>query len=275
MNGTRLSVAELGELLEYVRGLKGAARARVPGLERRADTVVAGLVTLHAALSVLGAQEFTVSEGALREGMLIEELTRLEAYSSSISARQRSVLGMAERFGANLSHSRQVAALARELLSRLRALGAELGAEGEARSVLTAAGALHEVGQIVAQSAHHKHSAYLIRHAELRGFTPREIELVALLSRYHRKSAPKSSHPEFAALSAADQALVTRWVGILRVADGLDRSHAGAARVTGLTRRGEGWQLSVQGATPLDLEGAREKADVWARAFGPLTLKAE
>ena len=135
MNGTRLSVAELGELLEYVRGLKGAARARVPGLERRADTVVAGLVTLHAALSVLGAQEFTVSEGALREGMLIEELTRLEAYSSSISARQRSVLGMAERFGANLSHSRQVAALARELLSRLRALGAELGAEGEARSV--------------------------------------------------------------------------------------------------------------------------------------------
>ncbi|GGN41833.1 Ppx/GppA phosphatase family protein [Deinococcus daejeonensis] len=275
VNGTRLSVAELGELLEDVRGLKAAARARVPGLERRADTVVAGLATLHAALTVLGAQEFTVSEGALREGMLIEELTRLEAYSSSISARQRSVLGMAERFGANLSHSRQVAALARELLARLRALGVDLGAEGEARSVLTAAGALHEVGQIVAQSAHHKHSAYLIRHAELRGFTPREIELVALLSRYHRKSAPKLSHPEFAALSAADQALVTRWVGILRVADGLDRSHAGAARVTGLTRTRDGWQLGVQGATPLDLEGAREKADVWARAFGPLTLKAE
>lgn len=62
VNGTRLSVTELGELLEYVRGLKGAARARVPGLERRADTVVAGLATLHAALGVLGAQEFTVSE---------------------------------------------------------------------------------------------------------------------------------------------------------------------------------------------------------------------
>lgn len=70
---------------------------------------------------------------------------------------------------------------------------------------------------------------------------------MALLSRYHRKSAPKLSHPEFAALSAADQALVTRWVGILRVADGLDRSHAGAARVTGLTRTRDGWQLGVQG----------------------------
>ncbi|UBV42878.1 Ppx/GppA family phosphatase [Deinococcus taeanensis] len=275
VNGVRCTRAELHDLLEHVRALKGPARARVPGLERRAGTVVAALATLLAALDVLNAPAFTVSEGALREGMLIEELTRLEAYSSSISARQRSVLGTAERFGANLSHSRQVAALARELLSRLEAAGVPLGADGEAKSLLTAAGALHEVGQIVAQSAHHKHSAYLIRHAELRGFTPREIELIALLARYHRKSPPKASHPEFMALSGADQALVTRLTGILRVADGLDRSHAGSTRVTGLDRRGEGWRLSVRGATPLDLEGARDKADVWARAFGPLTLRSE
>ncbi|MVN85873.1 HD domain-containing protein [Deinococcus sp. HMF7620] len=274
VNGAHCTVTELEGLLGDLRGLRAAARARVPGFERRADTAVAGLATLHAALTLLGATDFTVSEGALREGMLTEELTRLRAYQSSISARQRSVLGAAERFGANLSHARQVAALARELLGQLGAAGVDIGPAAEARSLLTAAGALHEVGQIVAQSAHHKHSAYLIRHAELRGFTPREIEWIALLARYHRKSAPKASHPEFAALSAAEQTRLTQLVAVLRVADGLDRAHAGGVQIERLERRGGGWHLTLRGATPLDLEGARDKADVWARAFGPLTLHA-
>ncbi|MFC6801702.1 HD domain-containing protein [Deinococcus caeni] len=273
MNGVSFTVAELGALLEHVRGLKAAARARIPGLERRAETVVAGLATLHAALTVLGASEVTVSEGALREGMLIEELSRFQAYRSVLSARQRSVLGTAERFGANLSHSRQVAALSRALLDALHAAGEPV--DHEDRSLLTAAGALHEVGQIVAQSAHHKHSAYLIRHAELRGFSPREIELIAQLARYHRKSPPKASHAEFMALGAGDRDRVTRLAAVLRVADGLDRSHAGAARLEGLRRAADGsWELSVSGVTPLDLAGARDKADLWARVFGPLTLRA-
>ncbi|MFT2721913.1 HD domain-containing protein [Deinococcus sp. A31D244] len=273
VNGVSFTVAELGALLEHVRGLKAAARARVPGLERRSETVVAGLATLHAALTVLGASEVTVSEGALREGMLIEELSRFQAYRSALSARQRSVLGTAERFGANLSHSRQVAALSRGLLDALHAAGEP--ADHEDRSLLTAAGALHEVGQIVAQSAHHKHSAYLIRHAELRGFSPREIELTAQVARYHRKSPPKPSHAEFMALSAPDRARVTRLAAVLRVADGLDRSHAGGARLGALRRAADGsWELTVSGATPLDLAGARDKADLWARVFGPLTLRA-
>ncbi|WP_189101003.1 Ppx/GppA phosphatase family protein [Deinococcus knuensis] len=272
VNGVTFTLAELGALLEHVRGLKGAARARVPGLERRSETVVAGLATLHAALEVLGARQVTVSEGALREGMLIEELSRFQAYRSALSARQRSVLGTAERFGANLSHSRQVAALSRGLLDALHAAGEPV--DHEDRSLLTAAGALHEVGQIVAQSAHHKHSAYLIRHAELRGFSPREIELIAQLARYHRKSVPKPSHAEFMALGAGDRARVTRLAAVLRVADGLDRSHGGAVRLGELVRRGDGWQLTVAGATPLDLSGARDKADLWGRVFGPLTLHA-
>ncbi|WP_291432463.1 Ppx/GppA phosphatase family protein [Deinococcus sp.] len=273
VNGVSFTVDELGALLEHARGLKAAARARIPGLERRADTVVAGLATLHAALTVLGASEVTVSEGALREGMLIEELSRFQAYRSALSARQRSVLATAERFGANLSHSRQVAALSRGLLDALHAAGEP--ADREDRSLLTAAGALHEVGQIVAQSAHHMHSAYLIRHAELRGFSPREIELMAQVARYHRKSPPKPSHAEFMALSVPDRARVTRLAAVLRVADGLDRSHAGSARLGALRRAADGgWELTVSGATPLDLEGAQDKADLWARVFGPLTLRA-
>lgn len=270
VNGMNVSTADLGALLERTRSLTAARRARLPGLERRADTVVAGLAVLHVALETLGAAGATVSEGALREGMLIEELGRHAAYTAGLSARQRSVLEAAERFGANLFHARHVTALARDLLAALERAGE--GFAPEARSLLTAAAGLHEVGQIVAQSAHHKHSAYLIRHAGLRGFSPREIELVAQLARYHRRSGPKPSHPEYAALAPGDRALVSRLAAVLRVADGLDRSHAGQTRVRALTRTPQGWTLAVEGATPLDLAGAREKADLWAREFGPLAL---
>ncbi|GGM03388.1 Ppx/GppA phosphatase family protein [Deinococcus aerophilus] len=271
VNGVGFTLPDLGELLERVRSLRPAARARLPGLERRADTIVGGLAVLHTALELLGAQAVTVSEGALREGMLIEELTRLQAYVGGLSARQRSVFTVAERFGANLAHARQVVALSCGLLDALSAAGEDF--PGEARSLLTTAATLHEVGQIVSQSAHHKHSAYLIRHAGLRGFGPREIELIAVVARYHRKSVPRPSHPEFMALPATDRRLASRLAGVLRVADGLDRSHAGNTRLSGLTRRGEEWRLQLTGATPLDLAGARDKADLWTREFGPLVLR--
>ncbi|BDP43617.1 exopolyphosphatase (plasmid) [Deinococcus aetherius] len=271
VNGLPVSTADLGALLDRLRGLSAARRARLPELGGRADTIVAGLGVLHAALEALGVAGATVSEGALREGMLIEELGRHAAFAAGLSARQRSVLEVAERFGANLAHARQVAALAQDLLARLAAAGESF--PPEAHSLLTAAAGLHEVGQIVAQSAHHKHAAYLIRHAGLRGFTPRETELVAQLARYHRRSAPKASHPEYAALPPADRSLVSRLAAVLRVADGLDRSHAGGARLSGLRRQEGGWTLEVGGATPLDLVGAREKADLWAREFGPLSFQ--
>lgn len=269
VNGTQFSVAELGKLLEQLRRMKPNQRSRMPGLERRGETIVAGLAVLCAALGELGATQVIVSQGALREGMLIEELTRYQRYTLGLSTRQRSVLTTAERFRANLAHAQQVAALAREIFDQLLQAGETF--PPEARSLLTAAAALHEIGLIVSPSSHHKHSAYLIRHADLRGFSPREIELIAQVARYHRKSLPKPSHLEYQALCTTDQKLVARLAAILRVADGLDRAYAGNTSVVGL-QRGAGWTLTVTGASPLDLLGVQGKADLWEREFGPLHL---
>ncbi|MFC6592226.1 HD domain-containing protein [Deinococcus lacus] len=267
-----MTVRELGRLLEEVRPLSETRRARLPAFERRARTIVAGLTVLHTALTVLGAREAVVSEGALREGMMIEELRRHAAYASGLSARQRSALALAERFGANLAHARHVTALSRELFDQLCQAGAELPPQG--RGLLKAAATLHEVGQLIAQSGHHKHSAYLIRHGGLRGFTPAEIEVIAQVARYHRRSLPKASHPEYAALSAEDRRLVDQLSAILRVADGLDRSQASGSKVRRLERSGNGWRLEVTAANALDLAGAESKADLWEREFGPLNIAA-
>src|SRR4029079_16655008 len=78
-----------------------------------------------------------------------------------------------------------------------------------ARALLEAAALLANVGLVISHAKHHKHSYYLIRNSDrLVGFTDQEIEVVALIARYHRKSAPKASHPEWAALYDADQRVV-------------------------------------------------------------------
>ncbi len=272
INGVRFTLADLQGLLQRVLRTKPALRPRIRGLEKRLDTIVAGLTVLCSALELLGASGLTVSEGALREGMLTEELSRFESFSSGLSPRQRSVLATAERYGVNLAHAQQVAELSRQLLDALTQHGEAF--PDDARSLLTAAAALHESGQIVSQSGHHKHSAYLIRNSGLRGFSPRDIELIALTARYHRRSLPRAAHGDYMALAPAERHLLSRLAAILRVADGLDRAHTGNVRIEGLEKHKSGWTLHLSGTTPLDLAGVHSKADLWEKEFGPIGFRA-
>ena len=77
---------------------------------------------------------------------------------------------------------------------------------------------------------HHKHSFQLIMHAERLGLPARERAIVALVSRYHRKTGPAKKHEEFAALSPGPGHR-RRMSGLLRVADGLDRGHTAAVEM--------------------------------------------
>src|SRR5205085_6365600 len=88
----------------------------------------------------------------------------------------------------------------------------------EERELLEAAALLANVGLVISHARHHLHSYYVIRGAEhLTGFTDHEIEIIAQVARYHRKSAPKSKHAEFATLSEADQQVVRTLAAILRI----------------------------------------------------------
>ncbi len=112
------------------------------------------------------------------------------------------------------------------------------------RDVLEAAALLHNVGLFVSHSAHHKHSYYVIRHTDrLAGFTDSEIELIALVARYHRKASPRSKHVEYSALPEHDQRRVSILAGILRIGIALDRSRAGV--VTDLTTSVTGKAIEV------------------------------
>ena len=219
-----------------------AALQSVPSVEERVkkfalepnrgDIILAGALILEGLVDVFELKTIMFSDYALREGLLLDTLRRegLIKVDKDHDAARRSVQQLADRCDDRPDHSQHVAELAVEMFDQL---DDALTLPAEGRQYLEFAALLANVGVVVSHAKHHLHTYYLVRNSELMGLSDREVELIAQVARYHRKSVPKPDHPEFAALSAADQKLVRGLAGILRVAIGLDRTYD--ARVKSVT----------------------------------------
>jgi exopolyphosphatase/guanosine-5'-triphosphate,3'-diphosphate pyrophosphatase len=103
----------------------------------------------------------------------------------------------------------------------------------------------------------------------MRGFSQDEVQIIAAVARYHRKSSPKKSHPEFAPLSKEMQKKAARLASILRIADTLDRTHAGLVRAVRCTIGDDTVELrlTTDDDPELELWAARRKGDLFEELF--------
>jgi exopolyphosphatase/guanosine-5'-triphosphate,3'-diphosphate pyrophosphatase len=242
-----VSAKQIRRLRKEIVALNPAQRLTVPGLDpRRADLVVAGAVLLDTILRRLGAEELTLCDLALREGLVLDYIRRNRRQIAQVDkipdVRRRSALELAERCNYYAEHAQQVIRLALALFDQSRAVH---GLTDREREWLEYAALLHDVGGLISYARHHRHSYYLIKNGDLRGFHPDEIEVIALVARYHRRGVPKRSHDEYASLSSSLRKTVRTLSSILRVAESLDRSHAQA--ITGLELRDRGDDVLLVG----------------------------
>ncbi len=227
LNGATLTRIELGRVVKaVVKATRTGRREALPGLEeKRSDIILAGVLILEGVFEACGIEELVVSDYALREGVLLDTIHRRRGGSLHLlsDVSRRSVQALVDACDDDPDHSAWVARLALELFDATADLH---GLDSGSRDYLEAAALLANVGLFVSHAKHHKHSYYVIRNSErLVGFADDEIEVIAQVARYHRKSAPKLRHPEYAALDHDDQQVVRTLAGLLRVAIGLDRSH--------------------------------------------------
>ncbi len=242
----------------------------IPGLNPdRADIIVAGVMVIDELLEFCQTNLLRVNDRGIREGLILRGLRKHGILPEERASRswRDSVLEFGDSCHFDRSHSLQVARLSLEIfhaLARAYTLG-----DRELR-LLEAAALLHDVGYFINYSSHHKHSYHLIRHADLFGFTPRERELIAHIARYHRKSLPKKKHEQFIRLSVADRQIVSRLGGILRLADGLDRTRTGMISIAEPILSPSRLVLRLKGSGDLSVEifGATSKSDLFCTAFG-------
>lgn len=245
VQGHRMGRDRVSRILERTRASlhKGG---NVNGLNKdRYDIILPGAAIVEALMDTLNVEELVVHDRGIRDGLMLSMLENHSAHSvggygardhsgasvtrMTLGSRAEAVRRFARKCRYHEAHSEHVTQMALEIFDQLAeqlpAGADETGMDAEGRGVLEAAGVLHDIGYLVNHSGHHKHGYYIIANGELDGFSPRERELIANVARYHRKAHPKSGHEPYRALDERDRTIVRRLAGILRIADGLDRTH--------------------------------------------------
>lgn len=227
-----LSLRDLRQVVERLCACDLEERRKLPGINpERADIIVAGAAIIETLMSELGIEEIRISDRGLREGMPVDYITRHEHPPplAQTSFRERSVFQLGRKCNFDEPHARNVVRLSLQMFDSAREIGLHNLGNWE-RDLLEYAALLHDIGAFLSYTNHRAHSYYFIRNADLLGFDQTEIGIIAATAYYHRKSLPRSKHPEVADLDKRSRKIVRILCMILRLAESLDRSHTGAVK---------------------------------------------
>ena len=219
VHGHALSSERVYELYELFRGLSVKQRENIPGLSKdRADLILAGSAILTDVMRRGKYKRIVISGQGLREGIFFEHFMQQHAPLIP-DIRAFSVQNLARLYNYEVTHSAKVRELAVSMFDQLFPLH---GFDATARELLGHAAILHDIGNAVNYYDHHKHGAYLLVNSPMQGFDHREVAILALLVRYHRKG-DVSVDNYAAVLNPGDDVLVAKLSAILRLAEFLER----------------------------------------------------
>lgn len=273
LNLLEMPTVDLGALADSFAVMSGDERNSVPGMRSsRAEHIGTAAIILHEALVRIGAESFQVSDWGLREGIVLEDHVTDREFDAD-RLRRSEVEALRVAFGPDDGHAELVARLGVEIFDETTELH-NLGSQE--RDLLEFGLLLHDIGKVLATDGYQRHSAYLVENAELRGFTPTEIAVLASLVRFSRSGRPKASFPPYQSLLPDWEVPLAQMTAIVQLADGLDWASDLAVEGIEVGKSGSGWQLRLLG------DEATMRTDVatltehrFQKAFGvPLTIDA-
>jgi exopolyphosphatase / guanosine-5'-triphosphate,3'-diphosphate pyrophosphatase len=222
----KVTADELKSLVKKLRGTTFEERIQDLRLRPdRADVIVPAAIVLQKIVQQAGVEEVVIPGIGLKDGVLLEIISNVRDQEKRIYRDQ--VVESARRLGKKYffdeKHATTVAKLALDIFDQTQTVH-EL--DPEARLILEVAALLHDIGHYVNVSNHHKHAFYLIQSSPLIGLTQVQMDMVANVARYHRKSAPKLQHKPYEDLAPKHRLTISKLAAILRLADALDHEHA-------------------------------------------------
>lgn len=259
------SRVELANIVRELRKLKYDDMVAIFGIDkRRAEIIIPGALILKDIMDLYGFQRVYVSTRGVRDGIIHDLLggqTEDKRESFSIAA------AVGEKYGFDRAHGEHVAHLARQLFDLLHPLH---GLSSLHRETIRYAALLHDVGQYVSYSGHHKHSQYLIANEQLPGLAPLQQQLCALVARYHRKAAPSVKHPEYMALEPESRDVVLKCAAILRIADAMDQERRQLVGSVDVEITGDTVRIHARADSDvgLELSSAQKKGKLFEEVFG-------
>jgi exopolyphosphatase/guanosine-5'-triphosphate,3'-diphosphate pyrophosphatase len=252
INHYDLDYDKLKKVHEKIIQMPLKERLNFPGLDsKRADIIVAGSVLVTMLMKLLKVDDITLSGRGIRDGMILDFIEKnkkqLHKEEASTDMREKCIRQLLKRWSGDTHHAEQVTKLALSLFDQTAPLHK---LDKRDRDVLKFASLLHNIGYSVNYKKHHKHTFYLIMNSDLDGFKPEEVEMIAWVSRNHRKPFPRKGELHFARQKSVRSIKILS--ALLRFADGLDRSHFSV--VESLTCRSSKGKLVVNVKSSKDAE---------------------
>lgn len=170
-------------------------------------------------------------------------------------------------------HSQQVRKIALNIFEQMKKF---FNFTEDEEYILETSALLHDLGISKSFSKHHKHSYKIIMNGASKIKEKKYLYLIACIARYHRKAEPKLKHKMFAQLNKAERNTVKKLAAILRIADGLDRSHNAVVRNVNINLKNEGIFFEVYITVSYELEkfGFEKKKHLFEKVYKkPLFIK--
>ena len=270
INQSEIPIDELRATCKTIISAEIKGRSKLLGVdEKRIDLLPSAAIVLTELLAIVNPKRVLVSEWALREGIILKELSLLsesEFEGDNPSLKVESITAIAERYRWNERHSRKVAELAVSIFDQTKKLH---GLGEKEREILYLAGLTHDIGEFISVEGHDRHSAYLLENSRLPGFDIHERNCLLSVVRFHRKGTPKIDYPPFAELNKAQAISVLKLTALLRLADALDRSHRTIVESVRVEIERNQLLLFVDSSSAVELEeyGLRRKRQLFEDVF--------
>jgi exopolyphosphatase/guanosine-5'-triphosphate,3'-diphosphate pyrophosphatase len=253
-NANIIAVSELNELIEELSRMSVNDRIRRFKLRPdRADVILPAAIVLQLIAHEAHVRQVAIPGVGLKDGVLLELADQLRK-GPHVPRREQvweSALQLGKKYSIDANHAALTAKLARQLFDQSRSLH-NLGEEE--RLLLEVSALLHDIGHFINTIDHDKHGYYILKANRLIGLNDHQQEIVSNLVRYHRKAIPAGEDPNFKSLPQTDRITVTKLSALLRLADGMDVSHANHVLSASLAEKKRAWQLSLRGKGDLMLE---------------------
>jgi exopolyphosphatase/guanosine-5'-triphosphate,3'-diphosphate pyrophosphatase len=204
-----ITPASLASLRDALLEQGQISTLKLPGLaDDRAPVIAGGVAIFEAAFEALGIERLRVCQSSMREGLLWDLLGR----AGGTDPRTASIDALANRYGVDRAQARRVESTALMFFDQIARVWK---LDAEAREWLSWASRVHEIGLAIAHSQHHHHGAYILRHADLAGFSRQEQQLLAAIVESHRRKPDKAT---FSALPQRYRLLARYITALLRLA---------------------------------------------------------
>ncbi len=234
-----------------------------------AETLVPALLTYLLLLKLTAADQIVVAGATIRAGMLLDLAPSQggERFSKLTFQVLSAARNLGRKYQFDESHAERVKTLAELIFDQLRS---EQRMNDSHRLYLQVAALLHDIGLFVSSRGHHKHSYYLISQSDIFGLRPKEREIIAQVSRYHRRALPGRTHLPFVSLERDERMLVSKLAAILRVANALDKEHLQKLTDLQVSREGDQLVLTTQIGADLTMErmALAARSDLFHEVFG-------